>query len=243
MTMDGLPADRSCRRRAEELISLQRALKLSSTSEPTEIERFVVQTGEFLTELISSAVEKAESDHRPIDTDRCVQERPGRKLDQEAATLAQKDSRYHEIAEANGAWIWDTDSRHRFIDVGSSIAVIGIGSEIVYGKTPWEVFGCDPASYPNWEQHKKELDAHVPFRNFPHSLMLPSGAELHLSSSGRPVFDHGGAFRGYRGITTNTSATADAFRRAEQAEAMLRDAIGSLSGGIIICDAQDRIVL
>ena len=119
----------------------------------------------------------------------------------------------------------------------------GLPWQDVIGKTRWEIVGRDPTTDEFWRQHKADLDAHREFRNFRISITLPSGAPLHISVSGKPVFGADGKFQGYRGTITDQTSTIEATRRAEQAERMLRDAIESIPGAIIICDPADRIAL
>jgi PAS domain S-box-containing protein len=64
-----------------------------------------------------------------------------------------------------------------------------------------------------------------------------------LAVSGNPVFDGYGLFRGYRGTTTNVTDTVNALQRAESAEALLRDAVNSMSEGFVIYDREDRLVM
>jgi len=50
-----------------------------------------------------------------------------------------------------------------------------------------------------WRLHLANLDAHKPFRDFRYRAASRDGSELHLASSGKPLFDPQGRFLGYRG--------------------------------------------
>jgi PAS domain S-box-containing protein len=157
--------------------------------------------------------------------------------------LADSERRLRDIVEVSGDWVWDTDREHRFVIVGTSVTPLGLSPESFLGKTRWEVAGADPATDEAWARHKEDLDAHRPFRNFRYSVANPAGGRLCLLASGKPVFDADGNFTGYRGTTTNETPMVEALARAEQAEAMLRDAIESISDVFVICDAEGRLVL
>jgi len=57
------------------------------------------------------------------------------------------------------------------------------------GRTRWEVAGADPVTDEPWVDHKAQLDAHEPFRYFRHQVDAPGGSQMHVSVSGKPVFD------------------------------------------------------
>ena len=96
---------------------------------------------------------------------------------------------------------------------------------------------------PSGRRQKAEVDAHLPFRRFRYSISLPTGGHLFVSASGKPVFDDAGEFVGYHGTATDETVIVEARRRAEQAEALLRNAIESISEGFAIYDDAERLVM
>jgi PAS domain S-box-containing protein len=166
---------------------------------------------------------------------------------QAEVALRTSEQRFRDIAEVGGDRIWELDAEHRFtLITGAHIegfVPLRLTSADALGRTPWQVVGVDPETDPLWRQHKADLDAHQPFRNFQYSANAPSGAPLHLAVSGNPVFDRYGLFRDYRGTTTNVTDTVSALQRAESAEALLRDAVNSMSEGFVIYDREDRLVM
>lgn len=165
-----------------------------------------------------------------------------RQVADQAAALRDSERRFQDIVEISGDWTWETDREHRFT------ALLGaerlpFRTESFIGRTRWEGAGADPARDAVWARHKADLDAHEVFRHFRYEVRTPTGAPMSISASGRPVFDRDGNFRGYRGTATDETGTVEARRRAEAAEALLRDAIESISGGLLISDAEDRLVL
>lgn len=155
----------------------------------------------------------------------------------------ESDQRFRDIAEMSGDWIWETDAEHRYTYFSSRFEEAEWADpNDSLGKTPWDLAGADPSTDEHWQRHVADLDSHQPFTHFLVSILSAAGTRHHVSLSGVPVFDRGGAFCGYRGTATDETRTVEAFWRAEEAEALLRDAVESISEGLVIFDPEDRIV-
>ncbi len=161
--------------------------------------------------------------------------------------LRQSEARLRDIAEVTAELIWETDENHRFTsvtgDVRNFIDKDGRPVPAMLGKTRWQLAGANPETDALWRQHKAELDAHRPFRRFRYHRTAPDGTQLYFSVSGKPIFDESGRFAGYRGTADYENEIVEARIRAERAEALLRDAVNSISEGFVIYDAEDRIFL
>jgi PAS domain S-box-containing protein len=167
--------------------------------------------------------------------------------DRAEKALRQSEQRFRDIAEIGSDWIWETDTEHRFtLITGNSLSAShpsGITSAAALGKTRWQLAEGDPASDAIWRQHKADLDSYESFRQFQYSLAAASGRRLDFSVNGKPVFDDRGEFCGYRGTAMEVTEIVNALRRAESAEALLRDAVDSISEGFVIYDREDRFVV
>jgi signal transduction histidine kinase len=71
-----------------------------------------------------------------------------------------------------------------------------------------------------WRLHMATLDAHTPFRDFKYRAASWDGSEVHVSTSGKPLFDPEGRFLGYRGVGRHITAAV----RAAQLEEALQEA-------------------
>ncbi|MBV8651864.1 MAG: PAS domain S-box protein [Alphaproteobacteria bacterium] len=157
--------------------------------------------------------------------------------------LRHGEERFRDMAECSSDWAWETGPDFRFTyHRGDTGGRERLAQHNVLGKTRWELCELDPASDPELMKHQRDLEAHLPFRGV-RLVTYADGVPLYLSVSGRPYFDETGDFQGYRGITTDETAMVLASQRAEQAEAMLRDAIDSIAAGLTIFDAEDRLVM
>ncbi len=159
--------------------------------------------------------------------------------------LQRSEARFRDIAEVGSDWIWESNDQHRFTmalgEAALGVEKFGLASPV--GRTRWDATGGNPEKDEIWRAHKAELDAHRPFRNFRFATTSLTGEKVHLCVSGKPVFDDAGRFLGYRGTVTDETARVEAMRRADSAEALLRDAIESISEGFAIYDDQDRLVI
>jgi diguanylate cyclase (GGDEF)-like protein/PAS domain S-box-containing protein len=169
-----------------------------------------------------------------------------RELTSAASQVARReaDQRFRDIVEVSGDWIWETDKEHRYTFFSNRYEEADWADPPAsLGKTPWELAGAEIERDEHWQAHISDREAHQAFRNFLFSFVSAPGTRHHVSMSGVPVFDRNGAFRGYRGTATDQTPVVEAFWRAEEAEALLRDAVESISEGFLILDADDRVVM
>jgi PAS domain S-box-containing protein len=149
--------------------------------------------------------------------------------------LRQSESRFQDIAEVSGDWIWETDRSHRFrLLLGDSTDGLPVRPETLIGRTRWEVAGANPEIDELWAGHKAHLDSHQPFRNFHYEIRVSSGVSMFIRASGKPVFDDENNFLGYRGTATDETAVFEAQRRVRLSEDRFRSIFSAVSEGIFI---------
>jgi PAS domain S-box-containing protein len=173
-------------------------------------------------------------------------ERQAVELAQTATAFRESESRFGDIIELSGDWIWETGPDHRFTFLaGNSPKEMqpSAALHVVIGKTRWELATIDPDSDGLWRHHKADLEARRPFRQFCYAVSGNSGSEYFLSVSGKPLFNDNGEFRGYRGSASDMTEVVAARRRAETADVLLQDAVDSISDGFVIYDREDRFVM
>jgi diguanylate cyclase (GGDEF)-like protein/PAS domain S-box-containing protein len=158
-------------------------------------------------------------------------------------SLLNSEARLRDFADAGSDWRWEMDAELRFTTIAENAGEVE-GNEFatLVGKTRWEGLNVDFEQDEAWRRHREDLLARRPFRNFRYRAQWPSGRVYHIRVSGNPVFDARGAFLGYRGIASDETQEVETRLRAERAEALLRDAVDSISEGFVIYDAEDRLV-
>jgi diguanylate cyclase (GGDEF)-like protein/PAS domain S-box-containing protein len=125
-----------------------------------------------------------------------------RRQAEEALRLS--EHRFRDFATCASDWLWETDAEHRFTWFSPNVEdLVGVPPEWHYGKTRREIMapGVDPELV---ETHWQVLEAHVPFRDVEYLRRGPDG-DVWLTTSGVPIFDDAGRFRGYRGVGRNIS--------------------------------------
>jgi C4-dicarboxylate-specific signal transduction histidine kinase len=95
----------------------------------------------------------------------------------------------------------------------------------VTGMLRWEIASDAEAEPEKWLQHRSTLEAHLPFRDLVYRSFSRAGSPVYVRTSGKPFFDANGGFLGYRGVSTDITATI----RADQAEQALRKAQAELA--------------
>jgi signal transduction histidine kinase/CheY-like chemotaxis protein len=174
-------------------------------------------------------------------------------LSRSEATLRENEARFRDFSELASDWFWEQDAELRFIaltlDETQRAQNRARDKESPIGKLRWELNDTshDPGG---WENHRRTLLAHQPFRDFSFDQIDEYGQVRHVSISGVPVHDQNGVFTGYRGIGRDITAQIEAEQdlrqakeKAEHAGALLQDAIDSVAEGLVICDADDRQVV
>lgn len=139
--------------------------------------------------------------------------------------LREGEQRFRDYAETASDWFWETGPDHRVTRVSDHLNSVGIRPSSLTGLARWD-FATDAETEPEkWQQHRAMHEAHQPFRDFVYSALSGDGSPVYVRSSGKPLFDAGGNFLGYRGTGTDITAMI----RADHAEQALREAQAELA--------------
>ena len=136
------------------------------------------------------------------------------------AALRGSEAKFRDYAESASDWYWETDPDHKFARVTDyeRLRARGFSPVSRIGLARWE-FATDVESEPEkWRLHRSVLEARQPFRDFVYPAVRTDGSLVYYKTSGKPVFDASGEFRGYRGTGTDVTAIV----RTQHAEASLR---------------------
>ncbi|MDR3473685.1 MAG: ATP-binding protein [Devosia sp.] len=167
-------------------------------------------------------------------------------LSRAMATLRQNEARLIDFTTLASDWFWEQDADLRFVGPAVGVVLRARDKEPPVRKRRWEL--NDTSKNPEgWENHKRALLAHEPFRDFRFEQIDENGDLRHVSVSGVPVYDGTGKFTGYHGIGRDITAQIEAEHelrqakdKAERAEALLQEAIDSVAEGFLICDSSGR---
>jgi diguanylate cyclase (GGDEF)-like protein/PAS domain S-box-containing protein len=207
--IDGIPIDAHIGRTLREVVP-----NVADTIEP--LYRRVIETGQPVLQFEIHGTTPAQPDierdwlvdyypmKEPDDSVQgvaaIVSEITERKCAENALRLSEE--RFRDFAMSASDWLWETDAEHRFTWF-SPKDLVEVPPEWYYGKTRREIMA--PAVDPELiEAHWQVLEAHAPFRDLEYLRRGPDG-DAWLSTSGVPIFDQAGRFRGYRGVSRNIS--------------------------------------
>ena len=139
-----------------------------------------------------------------------------------ADELRESEARFRGLTAVWSDWYWRQDENLRF--TYSSAATDppdGYPGGSAIGKTRWELPGIVPLSS-SWAEHQALLAARKPFRDFEYSRPAPDGTMRYISTSGAPIFDEKGEFRGYHGVARNLTELKQAVNTLRESEARFR---------------------
>lgn len=129
--------------------------------------------------------------------------------------------RFRRMVEMSSDWYWMQDEQFRFVDV-PGLEMQDLDTDIVLGKTRWEIPGLAPLPEKVWEQHRARLERHESFSDFVFLRYNKAGELRYLSVSGEPLFDEKGSFVGYHGVGKDITERARDQKALEDSERRYR---------------------
>ncbi|WP_374326691.1 ATP-binding protein [Azonexus sp.] len=154
--------------------------------------------------------------------------------EQQAAktSLAENEQRFADLfSTSSDWWFWETDASLHFSFLTDNVsALLGLPQEALLGTRLDDfVVPDDDPEHPRSQALASDLQARHAFHRLEHRLTLPDGRPVWIVSSGVAVFGSDGAFRGYRGTSSDISqrrerelAEREARREAEVKFAIAR---------------------
>lgn len=151
--------------------------------------------------------------------------------------LIESQNKYKNLVESTSDWIWEVDENAVYTYVSPKIFdILGYSPDEVIGKTPFDFMPPGEAERiaETFAQIVNEWKIIISLEN---TNLHKDGRLVVLETTGVPVFDSEGIFRGYRGIDRNISDRKQAEKEKEKLESQLRqaykmEAIGTMAGGI-----------
>jgi diguanylate cyclase (GGDEF)-like protein/PAS domain S-box-containing protein len=123
--------------------------------------------------------------------------------------LQVSEARLQSLLSLSADWIWEQDEKLQFTYISDGIeAVVGVAASALIGRSSLagiDAFDAEPEAVAAYEAC---IEGRRAYRDFPCRFVHPDGVTRFVIISGEPVFDEGGNFRGYRGVSRNvTQAT------------------------------------
>jgi PAS domain S-box-containing protein len=138
--------------------------------------------------------------------------------------LRESEQRFRDYAETASDWFWATGPEHDFTYLSEQFGAFGMDWGELIGKRRWDV-AADFASEPEkWREHIAAVERRESFRDFVYKVRRTDGSLGFVSISGKPVFDAGKRFAGYRGVARDITERKRAEEELRDREQRYRDA-------------------
>jgi len=125
--------------------------------------------------------------------------------------LAASEQRFKSLLAMSSDWYWEQDEKFRFTMISRSMSTsVGADPASRYGIARWDI-NYIGISKEQMDEHRRQVEAHLAFRDFQYATTLPDGSIRWVSVSGEPVFSAAGLLTGYCGVGSNITEK----RRAE----------------------------
>jgi diguanylate cyclase (GGDEF)-like protein/PAS domain S-box-containing protein len=121
------------------------------------------------------------------------------RAEQAELELRESGERFRSLTDLSSDWYWEQDEDLRFTRMsGGVLKKLGWDPDSFIGRSRWDfpIMVADEAL----AAHKVLLAAHQSYHDFVYARRKPAGGLTYISSSGIPLFDDKGKFRGYRGV-------------------------------------------
>ncbi|PWC37567.1 response regulator [Azospirillum sp. TSO35-2] len=151
--------------------------------------------------------------------------------------------RAHDFIAASSNWFWETGADHRYLYVSEQLtAILGCDPRSVFGDSLLDLAALagDEAT---WAEYRGDIDAGRPFRDLEVGFDAADGRKFVLRLSAVPVLGADGRFRGYRGCGVDATAETLALVEARFMQAVMHDALDSISEGFVLFSADGRLLI
>ena len=131
------------------------------------------------------------------------------------AALEVSQSRLSSLLSLSADWVWEQDSELRFTYVSAGFrTAVGIEPRMLGQRH--EFGGTIEAEAQAQAEYESCVNQRRAYRDFTYAIERPDGVKRWIRSSGEPVFDAAGVFRGYRGVGRDVTDVIAAQQEVEQ---------------------------
>ena len=165
------------------------------------------------------------------------------KIGRQRAEARETRQRLADVVELAADWVWETDADNRFVYFSERFEkVTGLSHAHFLGRDRASLAAHDGFVASEWTEHLETVRTRQPFHGFRYSYVDQQGQRYIFQINGKPIFDRGGRFIGYRGTGTDLTETVTARADADAAEAHARDVLDSALDAFLSIDPDGVIV-
>lgn len=162
--------------------------------------------------------------------------------EQAMEALQESEVRFRNLTETTSDWIWEVDEQGIYTYSSPKIKeLLGYEPKEIIGKTPFDLMPPVEAERVAAE-FRAIVESRKPFSVLENTNLHKDGRSIVLETSGVPIFDVDGNFRGYRGIDRDITQRKRAVQEIEAGRRKLEIYIESMVDGLCVNDADGTIV-
>ena len=159
-----------------------------------------------------------------------------------ARSLRAGERRHLDLLGMAADWYWETNRHHELTGLRRSARYPVVYPNAPDGTLAWKVPGVDPEA--PWRHSLQTLmEQREAFDDLRVERQDSQGHRRISMVCARPVFDEQGRFQGYRGVGHDITAQVEAQLALEASEVRLASIIESAMDAIVICGADQRIIV
>lgn len=120
--------------------------------------------------------------------------------------LKKSERRFQDLIFTMGDWVWEMDETGRYTYCSESVSpILGYSPEEIIGKTPFDFMPEDEAERIQaiFSNSAKERSS---FKDSENWLITKSGKHICIVTSGVPIIDEKGVYKGYQGVSKDITA-------------------------------------
>jgi two-component system cell cycle sensor histidine kinase/response regulator CckA len=155
-------------------------------------------------------------------------------------SLRSSEDKFRSLVETTSDWIWEVDQSARYVYVSPSIKdLLGYEPEDILGKTPFDLMPPDEAERVKVAFFELRW-TYQPINRIENICRHRDGRLVTLETTGVPIFNKDGNFKGYRGIDrdiTERRKAEDALRKSEE---RFRELAGTLHHVFYLFDNKEQ---
>lgn len=149
-------------------------------------------------------------------------------LERKLRECQERETKYCSMVEDVTDWVWAVDENGRYTYASPRVRdLVGYEPEEVLGQTFADLMSSEEAKRV-WDAVAPMFAAHEPIELFENALLRKDGSSVVVETSGKPVFDAEGVFRGYRGIDRDISERKRAEVELRESRRMLQLVLDSI---------------
>ncbi|MDY6899270.1 MAG: PAS domain S-box protein [Cyanobacteriota bacterium] len=154
--------------------------------------------------------------------------------------LQTSEERFRSLVEISSDWVWEVNEYGFFTFVSPKVLdILGYTPQEILGKMPFDFMDSQEA-----QRLSEVLNSFVvekqPFENLENIKFHKSGHSVVMETSGTPIFDASGQFRGYRGIDRDITERKQAEDKLRESEERFRLLVTHVPVGIFQTDSQGQ---